>query len=132
MLLDSAAGQNSTPPASPGTGTTPTAHCDSMRIDVDGVVHIVPRCDEGLDRGNVDGRVREYALGVEGDHFDVRPRLGKRGEVPEDRETWLGKRLSQLKAIKPCMSHIARTLHQLRTTKQKKISESVIALIHSM
>ena len=87
-------------------------HCDPLRIYVDGVVHVVPRRDEGLDRGNIDGCVREYAFGVERDDFDVRAGVRQRGEVPEDREAWLGKRAGvsrrQLSRVCP-ISHVPCT-----------------------
>ena len=69
--------------------STRTIDRDPMSIDVDRVVHVVPPCHKALYGGDVDGRVREDALRVEGDHLDLRPRLRQLREVAEDREARL-------------------------------------------
>ena len=61
-----------------------------MGIDEYRIVHVISRCDEGLDRGDVDRRVREDALRVERDDLDVRVLLHKSRQVPEHSDTWLG------------------------------------------
>ena len=67
-----------------------TINCHPIGIDEYRVVHVISRCDEGLNRGGIAGRVREDALRVERDDLDLRVLLYKSRQVPEHSDTWLG------------------------------------------
>ena len=117
-----------------------TVDHDPMRIDIYRVFHVISRRHEAFDKPDVDRRVREYCFRVERDHFDLWACLRDLAEVVKNcharlrarGRAWLrvgsgggekggrgGESRRQSKAIKPCMSHIARTLHQLRTVRRR-------------